>query len=250
MKTQLDPSPFDGLLKASAARIAQYPWDQIAGNLDTYGAAVLPGLLSSDDCTCVADLFSDTSLVRVPAVEEQQRWGNGNYRYMRYPLPEKVSSLRTVLYPYLVPIANGWNERMDIGERYPFDHETYLETCYRSGQTIPTSMMLDHSVGQQTLLHQDVYGEKAFPLQTVIMLSQRGADFNGGEFVITEQRPRMQTRPEVVTLNKGDALVFATSNRPVNGTRGMYRVNLRHGFSQVREGKQRVLSIIFHDAAK
>nr|WP_119258040.1 2OG-Fe(II) oxygenase [Shinella zoogloeoides] len=249
MKMQLDHDrpdvPFAGYIE----RIARYPWDRIAGDLDAYGAAVLPGLLSDDECVAAAEFFSSSWLVRVPAVEDQRAWGNGNYRYMRYPLPALVTSLRTAIYPRLAPIANAWNEKMEIGERYPITHEAYLETCHRVGQTIPTSMMLEHAAGQQTLLHQDIYGERAFPLQVAIMLSQRGADYAGGEFVITEQRPRMQTRPEVVTLGKGDAVVFAVSNRPVTGTRGTYRVNLRHGFSQVREGRQHVLSIIFHDAA-
>ena len=235
--------------KRYAVRIAQLSWDQIAVDLDAYGAAVLPGLLSADEVKVVTDLYSDPTLSRIPAAAEQRGWGDGDYRYFQYPMPELVDGVRAALYPHLVPIANAWNERMEISERYPQTHLQFLEMCSRAGQTIPTSMLLDHGLDRRSLLHQDLYGAHAFPLQAVIQLSQPGEDFAGGEFVITEQRPRMQTRPEVVTLGKGDAVVFAVSNRPVTGTRGTYRVNLRHCFSKVREGRQRALSIVFHDAA-
>lgn len=249
MNTQLDPATVDAPSAQYLARILQYPWDRIAGDLDAYGAAVLPGLLSADECLSAADLLSDPTLSRIPPVDEQRSWGNGDYRHMRYPLPRLIAGLRAAIYPRVAPIANGWNERMEIAERYPINHQDYLDICHRAGQTLPTSMLLEHTVDQQSFLHQDVYGERSFPLQVAIALSKRGTDYMGGEFVITEQRPRMQTRPEVVALNQGDAVVFAVSNRPVTGTRGTYRVNLRHGFSKVREGRQRVLSIIFHDAA-
>lgn len=247
MKAQLDLATVGSAQYLT--RIAQHPWDRISEDLDAYGAAVLPGLLSADECVGAAELFTDRKLSNVPSVEDQRSWGNGAYRYARYPMPTLISDLRTAIYPRLAPIANVWNEKMEIGERYPIAHKEYLDICRRAGQTVPTSMMLEHVTGQQSLLHQDIYGEQAFPLQVAIMLSQRGTDYAGGEFVITEQRPRMQTRPEVVALNKGDAVVFAVSNRPVAGTRGTYRVNLRHGFSKVREGRQVALSIIFHDAA-
>lgn len=249
MKAQLDLATFENPPAGYIARMDRYPWDRIAEDLDTYGAAVLPGLLSTDECVAAAKLFSGTTLSRVPSVDDQRSWGNGDYRYVRYPMPELITNLRTAIYPRLAPVANAWNETMGIGEHYPAVHKDYLEICRRAGQTVPTSMMLEHTVGQQSLLHQDVYGERVFPLQAAIMLSQRGVDYAGGEFVITEQRPRMQTRPEVVALNKGDAVVFAVSNRPVTGKRGTYRVNLRHGFSKVRDGRQLALSIIFHDAA-
>jgi len=248
MKAQLDPASLNLPSSRYIARIDQYRWDRIATDLDAYGASVLPGLLSTDECIAAEQLLTGGSLSRVPSVEEQRAWGNGNYRYTRYPMPDLMSELRAVIYPYLVTIANGWNEKMEIDERYPISHSEYLGICRQARQTVPTSMMLEHIVDQQSLLHQDVFGEQVFPLQMVIMLSQRGTEYAGGEFVITEQRPRMQTRPEVVTLNKGDAVVFAVSNRPVTGTRGTYRVNLRHGFSKVREGRQRALSITFHDA--
>lgn len=249
MKAQVELVTFNSLSAGYIARIARRPWDRIAKDLDAYGAAILSGLLSADECIAAQKLFSDSALSRAPSVEDQRSWGNGNYRYVRYPMPELITNLRTAIYSHLAPIANAWNQAMGIGGRYPAAHEDYLGICRRARQTVPTSMMLEHSVGQQSLLHQDIYGEHAFPLQVVIMLSQRGIDYDGGEFVITEQRPRMQTRPEVVTLNKGDAVVLAVSNRPVTGKRGSYRVNLRHGFSKVRDGRQLALSIIFHDAA-
>lgn len=249
MNAQLDLATLDTPSPEYPARLARYSWDRFAKDLDAYGAAVLPGLLSADECTRATELFTDHALSRVPSVEDQRSWGNGTYRYVRYPIPPLIAGLRTAIYPRLAPIANVWNEKMEIGERYPVVHDEFLEICRRAGQIVPTSMMMEHIAGQQSLLHQDVYGERAFPLQAAIMLSQRGSEYAGGEFVITEQRPRMQTRPEVVALNRGDAVVFAVSNRPVAGTRGTYRVNLRHGFSKVREGRQVALSIIFHDAA-
>jgi len=249
MNTQLNLATLDTASPEYAARIAQYDWRRIAEDLDAYGVAILPSLLSADDCATASDLFADTTLSRMPPVEEMRSWGNGNYRYLRHSTPEIISALRTAIYPRLAPIANAWNEKMEIDDRYPITHQDYLEICRGAGQILPTSMLLEHTPGQQTLLHQDLYGDRAFPLQVAVVLSQRGADYSGGEFVITEQRPRMQTRPEVISLNRGDAVVFAVSNRPVAGTRGTYRVNLRHGFSKVREGRQLALSIIFHDAA-
>lgn len=249
MKAQLYPAAVDSPSTPYSTRIPQYPWERIVEDLNAYGAAILPGLLSADECISAAELHIDPALTSLPPVESQRAWGNGDYRYFRYPMPEFVSELRTALYPQLVPIANVWNEQMNVAQRYPRTHQAYLQLCRNAGQTLSASMLLDHAAGQQCLLHQDVYGDLAFPLQVIIALSRRGEDFIGGEFVITEQRPRMQTRPEVVTLNQGDAVVFAVSNRPVTGTRGTYRVNLRHGFSKVREGRQRALSIVFHDAA-
>lgn len=249
MKAQLDLGTIDTPSAQYLARIPQYPWDRIAEDLDAYGAAVLPGLLSADECRHLVDLRHDPAFTRIPPLEELRGWGNGDYCYVRYPMPDFIGGLRAALYPKLAPIANAWNERMEILDHYPPTHQTYLQACHRAGQTIPTSMLLNHAAGQQCLLHQDVYGDRAFPLQVIVALSRRGEDFTGGEFVITEQRPRMQTRPEVVTLNQGDAVVFAVANRPVTGTRGTYRVNLRHGISKIREGRQHALSIVFHDAA-
>lgn len=231
------------------ARCGHYSWDSISRDLDKYGAAVLPELLSADECKAMADLFSDPTLSHIPSVTEQHTWGGGDNRYFRYPLPDTVAGLRAALYTHLALIATDWNERMEVSEHYPKSHRQYLEMCHRAGQAAPTSMLLDHAVGQFSFLHQDLYGALSFPLQIAILLSQPDTDYTGGEFVITEQRPRMQTRPEVVALNRGDAVVLAVANRPVTGTRGTYRVNLRHGFSKVRSGRLRALSIIFHDAA-
>lgn len=248
MTAQSVLNPHDATTDQYLARCDGYSWERISEDLDKYGAALFPALLSADECMAMIDLFSLPAQSRIPAVTEQCDWGNGDHRYFRYPLPTAVAGLRAAFYPRLAGIANDWNKRMEIGERYPSSHEQYLKVCKRAGQTIPTSMLLDHTVGQFSFLHQDLYGSLSFPLQIVILLSQPGSDFDGGEFVITEQRPRMQTRPEVVTLKQGDAVVFAVANRPVSGTRGSYRVNLRHGFSKVRAGRLRALSITFHDA--
>ena len=175
-------------------------------------------------------------------------FGKGEYKYFAYPLPEPIASLRTALYPRLAAIANDWNARMGIATRYPAEHEDYLDLCHKAGQTRPTPLLLQYEPGDYNCLHQDLYGDLAFPLQLTILLSEPGKDFTGGEFVITEQRPRMQSRAEVVPLRQGDAVIFAVHHRPVNGTRGAYRVNLRHGVSRVRSGRRHTLGVIFHDA--
>jgi uncharacterized protein len=249
MKGEFDLASDNVPTEQYQVRISEFSWSRISTDLDAYGAAVLPGLLGADECKVVNSLFVDPTLSRTSPIAEQRGWGNGDYRYFRYPMPALIHGLRTALYPHLAPIANAWNERMDLAERYPTTHREFLQVCHRAGQALPTSALLEHVVGQQSLLHQDLYGDHIFPLQVSILLSQPGEEFIGGEFVITEQRPRMQTRPEVVTLNRGDAVILAVSNRPVTGTRGSYRVNLRHGFSKIREGQQRALSIVFHDAA-
>lgn len=249
MKAQAITAMPDEIADQYISRLERLPWERVAEDLDKYGAAVLPGLLSAAECRAMAGLSSDPALSPVPPVEAQSTWGNGDHRYLGYPMPGAVAGLRAALYARLVGIANDWNRRMEVGQRYPEAHRDYREVCRRAGQTLSTSMLMDHTVGQFSFLHQDLYGTQSFPLQAAILLSQPGADFSGGEFVITEQRPRMQTRPEVVTLNQGDAALFAVSGRPVTGSRGAYRVNLRHGFSKVRAGRLRALSIIFHDAA-
>jgi hypothetical protein len=176
-------------------------------------------------------------------------FGKGEYRYFSYPLPMLVQELRTAIYPLLVPIANAWNERMGIDVRFPNSHQTFLDRCRAAGQKRPTPLLLQYGPGDYNCLHQDLYGEHVFPLQVAILLSEPGTDFQGGEFVLTEQRPRMQSRPEVVPLTQGDAVVFAVNQRPHKGTRGDYRVALRHGVSKLREGHRHTLGIIFHDAA-
>jgi hypothetical protein len=175
-------------------------------------------------------------------------FGKGEYRYFSYPLPPLLDSLRTALYPRLAPVANAWNERMGIAARYPDEHEAFLKLCHNAGQTKPTPLLLRYVAGDFNCLHQDLYGDLAFPLQVAILLSRPGKDFSGGEFVLTEQRPRMQSRVEVVPLDQGDAVIFAVHNRPVKGTKGNYRVNLRHGVSRIRSGQRHTVGIIFHDA--
>ena len=180
---------------------------------------------------------------------ERHGFGRGEYKYFRYPLPEAVATLRKAVYSRLAPIANQWNATMGIDVRYPADHAAYIARCHAAGQVKPTPLMLQYGPDDYNCLHQDIYGEHVFPLQLTILLSEPEKDFTGGEFVLTEQRPRMQSRPEVVPLRRGDAVVFAVHHRPVRGTRGVYRVNLRHGVSRVRKGHRHTLGIIFHDAA-
>ena len=175
-------------------------------------------------------------------------FGKGEYRYFKYPLPDLIGGLRTALYPRLAPIANEWNERMGVDQRYPETHADFLKLCHDAGQLRPTPLLLQYVPGDYNCLHQDLYGDLAFPLQVAILLSEPGKDFTGGEFVLTEQRPRMQSRAEVVPLRQGDAVAFAVHNRPVRGTKGNYRVNLRHGVSRVRSGQRHTVGIIFHDA--
>jgi uncharacterized protein len=230
------------------ARVIVYDWQSIGHELDNYGSAVLPKLLSRDECCTIAALYSDESHFRSHVVMARHGFGRGEYRYFKYPLPDLLGGLRTALYPHLAVVANEWNRRMGIDERYPDDHESFLERCHGSGQTRPTPLLLRYVAGDYNCLHQDLYGELAFPIQVAILLSQPVVDFTGGEFVLTEQRPRMQSRAEVVPLSQGDAVAFAVHNRPVQGSKGNYRVNLRHGVSRVRSGMRHTVGIIFHDA--
>jgi hypothetical protein len=230
-------------------RLATADWDEIRDNLDRQGWAVLPGLLDDAECDAVASLYGPGELFRSHVVMARHGFGQGEYRYFAYPLPSLVEQLRTALYPRLAPIANGWHERMQIGPRFPADHADFLRRCHAAGQARPTPLLLRYGRGDYNCLHQDLYGEHFFPLQAAVLLSQPGEDFQGGEFVLTEQRPRMQSRASVVPLAKGDAVLFAVNSRPHRGTRGDYRVKLRHGVSTVRSGERHTLGIIFHDAA-
>lgn len=223
-------------------------WGRIAQQLDAAGVAVLPGLLGAAECRALAELYGDESLFRSRIVMSRHGFGRGEYQYFRYPLPPLITSLRTALYPRLVPIANRWNELMQVQTRYPASHPQFIERCHAAGQVRPTPLLLKYDVDDYNCLHQDLYGSHVFPLQVTVMLSRPGEDFDGGEFVLTEQRPRMQSRAEVVPLGQGDAALFAVNHRPVCGTRGAYRVKLRHGVSRVRRGQRRTLGIIFHDA--
>ena len=233
---------------AAEARVAAQDWQAVTGDLDRYGCAVLPKLLSPEECRALAALYPDESRFRSHIQMARHGFGKGEYRYFKYPLPDLIAGLRTALYPRLVGVANAWNERMGRDDRYAENHAAFLKRCHRAGQTRPTPLLLQYVAGDFNCLHQDLYGALAFPIQVAILLSQPGRDFTGGEFVLTEQRPRMQSRAEVVSLGQGDAVVFAVHNRPVQGSKGNYRVNLRHGVSRVRSGMRHTVGIIFHDA--
>ena len=233
---------------APGRRVEGMGWPAVLADLDLQGWAVLPGLLTGAECDGVAGLY-DGEGFRSRVVMARHGFGQGEYRYFAYPLPPLVEGLRTALYPHLAPIANRWNERMGVGVRYPAGHAAFLERCHQAGQARPTPLLLRYAAGDYNCLHQDLYGEHVFPLQVATLLSEPGRDFEGGEFVLTEQRPRMQTRAAVVPLGKGDAVLFAVSHRPVAGGRGDYRVLLRHGVSKLRAGRRHTLGIIFHDAA-
>ena len=223
-------------------------WSAVSSDLDTSGCSVLPSLMSAAECTDIASLYPHEKHFRSHIHMARHGFGKGEYRYFKYPLPDLIGDLRTTLYTHVAPLANAWNERMNIATRYPKIHADYLNICHKAGQTRPTPLLLQYAAGDFNCLHQDLYGELAFPLQITVLLSSPGDDFTGGEFVLTEQRPRMQSRVEVVPLQQGDAVLFAVHNRPVQGTKGTYRVNLRHGVSRVRSGQRHTLGIIFHDA--
>jgi uncharacterized protein len=232
----------------AAAKIERIDWPAASAALDAYGWALLERILDPEECRTIAGLYDDDEVFRSRVVMARHGFGRGEYKYFRYPLPDLVAELRAALYPHLVPIANRWNEAMGVEVRYPAAHEDFIARCHGAGQRRPTPLLLRYQAGDYNCLHQDVYGEHVFPLQVAILLSRPGRDFTGGEFVMTEQRPRVQSRAEVVPLTQGDAVVFTVRNRPVRGTRGAYRVNLRHGVSRVRSGLRHVVGIIFHDA--
>jgi hypothetical protein len=224
-------------------------WDAGIKDLDARGNATTPELLTPAECDEIAAMYTDEGRFRSSVVMERHGFGRGEYKYFRYPLPPLVQQLRTALYPRLAPIANRWNEAMGFEIRYPDAHADYLARCHDAGQRLPTPLLLRYGEGDYNCLHQDLYGEHVFPLQVAVLLSRPGQDYRGGEFVLTEQRPRMQSRVEVVPLAQGDAVIFAVRHRPVQGTRGTYRVNLRHGVSRLRSGQRLTLGVIFHDAS-
>ena len=230
------------------SRLAAIDWERVATSLDAYGWAMLSGILSADEARAIADLYRGAGHFRSAVVMGRHGFGRGEYKYFSYPLPEIISDLRTALYARLVPTANRWNETMGIEVRFPTEHAAFLKRCHDAGQTRPTPLLLQYGADDYNCLHQDLYGDHVFPFQVAFLLSEPGRDFTGGEFVLTEQRPRMQSRAEVVPLRQGDAVVFAVHNRPVQGTRGSYRVNMRHGVSRLRAGRRHTLGVIFHDA--
>lgn len=232
-----------------SARIDALNWRRIAGDLDAAGSAVIRTLLTPDACEAVAALYDgDDARFRSRVVMARHGYGRGEYRYFAYPLPDLVAGLRTAVYPHLATVANLWHERMGLAPRFPAGHAAFLDRCHTAGQTRPTPLLLRYGPGDYNCLHQDLYGEHVFPLQMAILLSEPERDFEGGAFVLTEQRPRMQSRADVVPLRQGDAVVFAVRHRPVAGTRGDYRVQMRHGVGTVRTGRRHTLGIIFHDA--
>lgn len=230
------------------ARISQLDWSRISADLDAQGSATIERLLAADECDALAGLYAADGIFRSHVVMARHGFGRGEYKYFRYPLPDLVAALRARLYPYLAPIANRWYQSMGIEVGFPGEHSEFIERCHQAQQRKPTPLLLQYGPGDYNCLHQDLYGEHVFPLQVAVLLCEPGKDFTGGEFVMTEQRPRMQSRPEVVPLRKGDAVIFAVHHRPVQGSRGIYRVNLRHGVSRLRSGHRHTLGVIFHDA--
>jgi hypothetical protein len=234
--------------KDVAGRGKALDWERVSKDLDAQGCAMIERLISPAECEALAELYPEDGIFRSRVVMGRHGFGRGEYKYFSYPLPDILAGLRTSIYPHLVPIANRWNTAMGIDVRYPAKHADFMARCHDAGQRLPTPLLLQYEAGDYNCLHQDLYGEHVFPFQVTILLSEPGRDFTGGEFVLTEQRPRMQSRPEVVPLRQGDAVVFAVHHRPVQGTRGVYRVNLRHGVSRLRSGHRHTVGIIFHDA--
>jgi hypothetical protein len=232
----------------TAERVAALDWPGIAAAIDAHGCAVVRALVAPQACAALVKSYDDDALFRSRIVMARHGFGRGEYKYFAYPLPALVGELRAAMYPPLAEISNGLNESMAIAVRYPKTLDEFLDRCHRAGQTKPTPLVLRYGEGDYNCLHQDVYGEHLFPLQATVLLSVPRREFTGGEFVLTEQRPRMQSRAEVVSLEQGDCVVFPVRHRPVRGTRGSYRVTMRHGVSRLRSGHRHTLGIIFHDA--
>lgn len=232
----------------SPARLNSLDWSALEQQLDQDGFVIIRSLLLGQTCDRLSDLYPQTEPFRSQVIMARHGFGRGEYKYFRYPLPTAVERLRTALYPYLAPLANRWHTRMNLPERFPTTHAEFIQKCHAAEQTRSTPLLLRYGPQDYNCLHQDVYGEWLFPLQVAILLSEPGEDFTGGEFVLTEQRPRMQSRVHVMDLKKGDALIFAVNQRPVKGVRGDYRVTMRHGVSRLHSGNRHTLGIIFHDA--
>jgi len=238
----------DGQAEVSE-RIAAIDWEAVARELDAHGCAVIERLMAPEQCRAIAALYGDERLFRSRVVMARHGYGRGEYKYFGYPLPDFVARLRRHLYRRLAPVANRWHEALRIETRFPDTHERFVERCHAAGQTRPTPLLLQYGADDYNCLHQDLYGEHVFPLQVAVLLSEPDRDFDGGEFVLTEQHPRMQSRAMVLPLRQGDAALFAVRHRPVAGSRRFHRVNMRHGVSRVRSGNRHTLGIIFHDAA-
>lgn len=235
-------------MSMSPSRLDALDWASLEQHLDQYGYAIVRSLLSAQTCERLSALYSQTEPFRSQVIMARHGFGRGEYKYLSYPLPTTIERLRTALYSRLVPLANRWYERMNVPARFPATHAGFVQRCHDAGQQRPTPLLLQYGPQDYNCLHQDLYGELVFPLQVAILLSEPGEDFTGGEFVLTEQRPRLQSRPHVVDLQKGDAVIFAVNQRPVSGTRGDYRVTMRHGVSRLHSGNRHTLGIIFHDA--
>jgi hypothetical protein len=240
-----DPGPASAEV---ARRVAGLDWNRISESLDTFGYATTGPLLDLEECTSLAATYASDTGFRSRVIMSRHGFGRGEYKYFDYPLPELIASLRTAFYPALAEIANRWNEQMDVEQTFPQSHAEYVARCRKAGQTKATPLLLQYELGDYNCLHQDLYGDLVFPIQITVLLAEPGVDFTGGEFVLTEQRPRMQSRAEVISLGRGEAVIFPVHHRPVQGTRGTYRVNLRHGVSRLRSGRRHTLGIIFHDA--
>ena len=249
MNARVDVGLPTGVPEAVDAHIAAIEWVALVNTLEERGHGVIERLLAPDECAALAALYTDEAAFRSRVVMARHGFGRGEYKYFRYPLPPLVAALREAIYPHLVPLANRWNQALGIDVRFPPTHAAFIRRCHAAGQRRPTPLLLQYGPDDYNCLHQDLYGEHVFPLQVAVLLAEPGRDFRGGEFILAEQRPRMQTRAQVVDLRQGDAVVFAVHHRPVRGTRGFYRVNMRHGVSEMRAGHRHTLGIIFHDAA-
>jgi hypothetical protein len=241
-------SPVAGLVAEVDRRVARLDWDAAAHSLDEFGYVKIPALMTPAECVELAGMYDDRERFRSRVIMERLRFGVGEYKYFASPLPPIVAAIRSAVYPYLAPIANRWRRAMGLDACYPPDLEQFLRICRRAGQTKPTPLLLRYDAGGYNCLHQDLYGEIAFPIQLTCMLRRTRADFSGGEFLLVENRPHAQSRGEAVMLEQGEAIFFATNERPVAGARGTYRVTMRHGVSRIREGRRMTLGVIFHDA--
>jgi uncharacterized protein len=241
--------PETGMQGVWSTVLAAYDWNAVSADLESQGWAILKRVFAPSACAEVIDLYEQDQAFRSRVIMARHGFGRGEYKYFNYPLPPLIAGLRAAAYPRLAPLANAWNVRMRIEVRFPEAHADFLARCHAAGQHLPTPLLLKYGAGDYNCLHQDLYGEHVFPLQLAILLSESDTEFTGGEFVLTEQRPRMQTRASVAPLRQGDALIFAVRQRPVRGAKGDYRVNQRHGVSKLLSGRRFTIGIIFHDAA-